>query len=396
MASLVNRPKGHKWIQFRLNGKRHTLRLGPVPIRDAQEVLRHVEQLIRSKLTGQLDPSTARWVTVIAPQWREKLQATGLVDESMVQTLGGLMEYIWRQLDVQDQTKANYRNVRRHLVQFFGEDRELRKITQGDCEEFRVWLTRLKKISTKTGTLAPVTASNRVMRAKYFFNVAVKKKWIDSNPFDGMKGFQTTNPGRFHFVDRERIDQVFAVLPDIHWKLILALARYGGLRCPSEIMKLRWCDIDWENGTMNVRSPKTAHHAGKEQRIVPIFPEIRPHLEACWEAAEEGEVYCVKHRKSGQALSSDLRRYLRWANLVPWPKLFQNLRSTRETELVESFPVHVACAWIGNSARVAEKHYFQVTKEHLAAATNGGGEATAKHFSDKTPNGETKSEAGHV
>ena len=29
------------------------------------------------------------------------------------------------------------------------------------------------------------------------------------------------------------------------------------------------------------------------------------------------------------------------AGLTPWPKLFQNLRSTRETELAETFPLHV-------------------------------------------------------
>ena len=30
-----------------------------------------------------------------------------------------------------------------------------------------------------------------------------------------------------------------------------------------------------------------------------------------------------------------------------WPKLFQNLRSRRETELAEQFPMHVVCSWIG-------------------------------------------------
>jgi len=38
------------------------------------------------------------------------------------------------------------------------------------------------------------------------------------------------------------------------------------------------------------------------------------------------------------------------------PKLFQNLRSTRETELMETYPAHVVCAWIGNSEAVARKH----------------------------------------
>jgi hypothetical protein len=51
--------------------------------------------------------------------------------------------------------------------------------------------------------------------------------------------------------------------------------------------------------------------------------------------------------------------------LEPWPKVFQNLCSTRETELAEEFPMDVVCAWIGNSKAVAAKHYLQVTESHF-------------------------------
>jgi len=51
-----------------------------------------------------------------------------------------------------------------------------------------------------------------------------------------------------------------------------------------------------------------------------------------------------------------------------WPKLFQNLRSTRETELADDFPMHVVCQWIGNSQPIAAKHYLQVTDDHFTKA----------------------------
>lgn len=54
--------------------------------------------------------------------------------------------------------------------------------------------------------------------------------------------------------------------------------------------------------------------------------------------------------------------------MTPWPKLFQNLRSTRETELAETFPLHVVCSWIGNTQSVVAKHYLQVTDEHFKKA----------------------------
>ena len=52
--------------------------------------------------------------------------------------------------------------------------------------------------------------------------------------------------------------------------------------------------------------------------------------------------------------------------MQPWPKLFQNLRSTRETELADQFPIQVVCEWIGNTEAVAAKHYLQVTEDHFA------------------------------
>ena len=54
--------------------------------------------------------------------------------------------------------------------------------------------------------------------------------------------------------------------------------------------------------------------------------------------------------------------------MQPWPKLFQNLRSTRETELADDFPMHVVCQWIGNSQPIAAKHYLQVTEDHFTKA----------------------------
>jgi hypothetical protein len=53
-----------------------------------------------------------------------------------------------------------------------------------------------------------------------------------------------------------------------------------------------------------------------------------------------------------------------------------NLRSTRETELVEKFPMHVVTAWLGNSPDIAKKHYLQLTEEHFQRAV-GGTEKTA-------------------
>jgi hypothetical protein len=51
------------------------------------------------------------------------------------------------------------------------------------------------------------------------------------------------------------------------------------------------------------------------------------------------------------------KRILARAGLTPWPRLFQNLRASRETELMREYDLATVCGWIGNSPEVAAKHY---------------------------------------
>ena len=151
--------------------------------------------------------------------------------------------------------------------------------------------------------------------------------------------------------------------------MLFALGRYGGLRCPSEHLSLRWGDVDWEHDRITVRSPKTEHHAGGESRVIPLFPELRPFLEECFDLAEPGTKYVItRYRDTNANLRTQLLRIIQRAGLQRWPKLFQNLRSTRQTELAEDFPTHVVCRWIGNSQPLAAKHYLQLTDDHFEKA----------------------------
>src|SRR5262249_43322526 len=150
--------------------------------------------------------------------------------------------------------------------------------------------------------------------------------------------------------------------PDTEWRLIFALCRFGGLRCPSELMTLEWAGVDWERNRFLVHSPKTEHLEDGGERWGPMFPELRPHLEEAFELAEPGTVHVItRHRGDNMNLRTQLQRIIRRAGLSAWPKLFQNLRASRQTELAADYPLHVVCAWIGNSEAVAEKHYLQVT-----------------------------------
>lgn len=58
---------------------------------------------------------------------------------------------------------------------------------------------------------------------------------------------------------------------------------YGGLRCPSEVLRFTWDDVDWERERITIHASKTEHHRGGRVRQIPVFPELRPYLDDVWE-----------------------------------------------------------------------------------------------------------------
>jgi hypothetical protein len=111
-------------------------------------------------------------------------------------------------------------------------------------------------------------------------------------------------------------------------------------------------------------------------RLIPLFPELRkPLLDAFTEAEPGAEYVITRYRRPNSNLRTHFQRIIRRAGLEPWPKLFHNLRSTRQTELAESLPAHVVCAWLGNTEDIAKAHYLQVTDAHFTQAIGNVGKA---------------------
>lgn len=74
-----------------------------------------------------------------------------------------------------------------------------------------------------------------------------------------------------------------------------------------------------------------------------------------------------KRRMRGN-LGTEFRRIIHRAKVKPWPKAFQNLRATHETELMAKYPAKDVASWIGNSVPVAMKHYAMATEEGFQRA----------------------------
>src|SRR5262249_16438826 len=153
------------------------------------------------------------------------------------------------------------------------------------------------------------------------------------NPFVKLPTQVRGNDQRMYFLSQADADKVIDKCPDSQWKLLFVLSRYAGLRCPSEHLALRWGDVEWGQGdhgdadpkpaTIPIRSPKPARHADGGIRMVPMFPELRPKLEAVFNEFEAAngrppsktDFVITRYRDSNINLRSQLIRFITLAKL---------------------------------------------------------------------------------
>ncbi|MBN1126871.1 MAG: site-specific integrase [Sedimentisphaerales bacterium] len=179
------------------------------------------------------------------------------------------------------------------------------------------------------------------------------------------------NAERFYFVTREETGKLLKACNGTEWRLVITLARYGGLRTPSEVLALTWDCVNWELDRIRIISPKTEHIEGRAWRWIPIYPELKPYLLDSYEQAEPGTQWVItRYRDSSTNLRTQLGRIAHRAGVDLWQKPWQNMRATRQTELADIFPQHVVSYWMGNSEPIANEHYLQVTDDHYEAAQN--------------------------
>ena len=370
MASIIKRPNGAREIRWTdRDGKRPAIRLGKISAKDAGTVRVHIERLIDASIRGIAPPAaTSAWVSELGDTFHVKLERAGLVhprEKLDEKTLGEFLEWFTedRGKTRKPGTLLNWRQAKTSLLGYFGAGKPIRDITEGDAESWREWMLTTPRSDKNPRPLAPNTVRRRCGMARQFFKVAVRKDWIAKNPFEVLEGVSVRgNRSRDYFLLPEDYAKVIDAAPDAQWRVIIALSRYGGLRCPSEHLALRWGDIDWERGRIRVTVPKLEHVEGKGERIIPLFPELREQLEEAWDLLgdEPAEYVITRYRSANQNLRTQFQKIIRRAGLTPWPKLFQNLRASRQTELAAEFPAHVVCHWIGNSEAVAKEHYLRV------------------------------------
>lgn len=387
MASISTDSKKNVRILFvGSDKKRRAIRLGKVSQKTAEAVKLKVEHLHNATVTkSPLDPDTARWVAGIGDELAAKLAAVGLIPERARALSAGEFFQSWKDekeaAGYKPTSVATWGQTVAELIDLFG-TRQLSSLTHTDGEAYRAAMLARK--------LRHTTVHKRLAHSKAMLEDAVRLGHLTNNPFKYVRQRQGDPSERRAYVPVADIQRVIDHCPNVWWRLLVALARFGGLRIPSEPFSLTWGDVDWERERVSVPSPKT-EHAGKPHRIIPLFPLLRPHLETAFHHAEEGAVYIFpeEYRRramgergfNGANMRTTFGKIIRKAGVNPWPRVWHSLRASCESDLAQSFPLAVVAKWFGNTPSVALRHYVDPTDAAFTAASSwvpGGAESGAR------------------
>lgn len=363
MASVYNQKGGRKTVEIIFGEKRPRIRLGKCDSPTARLIGNKIEEIARRVQLGvSLDSATTEWLKTLDPTIYDRLARWGLapVRTTIGGTVGDAFTAFFDTLDVKASTRTTMEQARDAFEAHFGKSRQLATISALEGEK---WAKGLK------GSHAAATACKRIRVCKRVLASAVRWGMISENPVAAVSAGSMRNPKRLFFVDRPTTDKLLAATADVELRALIALSRFGALRVPGEASALRWEDVNFETGRVVVTSSKTEGTDGAGSRVVPLFPELRRALQDAFDAAPEGSVF-VLNRLRGTAKNnrSLLKRLLKRAGLVAWPRLWQNLRASRATELAAEYPRHVAAAWCGHSEAVAQAHYWQARESDFARA----------------------------
>ena len=305
----------------------------------------------------------------------DKLAALGLVEPPQVATLEAFINDYLSGKQVEENTLRNDRQARNRLVKFFGAKKRISEISEGDADRWHNWLKR------ECG-LSPPTVRRECGREKEFFEAARRRSITIANPFERLQSAVLANPERQFYVTPEMAEKVLKACPDAQWKMLFSLARYGGLRCPTEILALRWGDVDFQAGRIRVTSPKTKRYEGKGQRTIPLFPELRDVLqEALDEAVESGkgtdaDPLITRYRDTRANLRTQAHRIIKGA----WPgtvgKGFPELPINAADGAGCRSPLRRACC-----RRLAREQHDRCSKALPAGSRRGIREGTGR-FTD--------------
>ena len=344
-------------VQWCEDKQRRTIYLGCTMFnrKTAERLKDVVERLLHYRRNPDTvpDKQTMHWLQHAPAEIRAKLAKAGLIVVEEAKTCQMLWDAFlkFKALEVKQATVRKYLECQAFFFEMFSQTEHIETITPERLLEWKIAML---------DEYAEATVAGYVKNLKAVFKWAVDQEWLTRSPAAKIPKGSFRNRENDRFITMAEYAKLLDACPNQEWRAIIALARIGGLRCPSELKQLRWKDVDFDGNRFLVKSPKTERHEKHRERLVLLFDELRTELE--------------KHDKTTEFVVQGFQR-TSWNLYDPFQEIaersglgkiacpFVNMRRSRSNEVFRRWGEAQERLWIGHSTDVMEKHYLQSLDE---------------------------------
>ena len=359
---------------------------------EAQRRHERIQAIVTTQRLGlELSSEQLTFLSKLPDKSYNKLATYGVVCERIAIrskgsfSLGNVRKEFQAGRDVKESTQDNENRAFDLLEAYLKVDKDVRNITLLDAERFSKWLPKQRLIGT--GKLLASTVSGHLRKINGLFNYMVKAKLIVENPFDDINTPMNRDKSKDYYVTIHEADDYIESVDHPQWKAIIAIARYCGVRGPSDLLYMQRKHVDFDKQQVTFPSVKNGN------RVCPLFPQVAEHFRYLCDRENTPSRYLFKDaeqgdhgkkgnweavRASGKLKLLNLREtpnsaYQRVTGNNPIPRFFKNCRATRVTELIkiEGFSQHSVCEWIGHTEQISNQHYLMMMEEdHVKAVSS--------------------------
>ncbi len=263
----VFRKNGNWWIDFYHQGKRIRRKVGP------------------SKKVAEM----ALADTIVKKAKKEFL---GICESKKILFQDFATEYL--QYSETNKAKDTYKRdhiiINRYLMPVW-KGEYLTDISPKMVEDYKI---------RRFGIAQPTTINRELCTVKNMFRKAMDWEYLRDNPARTVKRFRTPQ-GTLRFLSKKEAGCLLDACNKTRYPYLypaVAIALHTGMRI-GEILRLRWEDVDFNEGRINVVSRKEGHTKNYESRSVPLSSFVKNVLQTLTRNLSSPYVLC---RQSGQKL----------------------------------------------------------------------------------------------
>ncbi|RPI06749.1 MAG: site-specific integrase [Ignavibacteriae bacterium] len=157
-----------------------------------------------------------------------------------------------------------HNSAQRHFLLAIG-DKLLSQYTLEDVERFKNYCLDKKKTAT--------TVNMYYRAVKSVFQSAVDNEYLQKNPFKYSKQVKQVTR-KISFMQKADIEKLLAVVKNDTFKDLYLVACLTGMRL-SEIVNLRWCQVDFKDSLIQVINDETFQTKTGRNRVVPMHDLVK-------------------------------------------------------------------------------------------------------------------------